>query len=181
MRASDWVRSNFVAGSTLTDEEWQELVDNRQPTEPLCDMTVAEAKKLLASGKHFGYMYQYQGKRVLVSFLDKSATDMRMWRLAFFSFDPGVVDTNTIVELILRAIKEIMVEQYFGRVNPKAGTVRGIYYYADINRIGQSYLFDEVLKRLTETLTNTNFSLFTDFSSEIQGGRVVFYLTYKGA
>lgn len=181
MRASDWVRSNFVAGCSLTDEEWQSILDNNQQAEPYCGMTIPDAKALLASGKYFGYMYQYQGKRILISFLDKSTTDMRMWRLAFFSYDTTFVETSVIVDIIIRSLREMMIEQYFGKITPKAGQVRGIYYYTGLDRVSENFLFSSVLDKITEVISTTNFNQFTEFSSEIQGRLIFFYLTYKGA
>lgn len=181
MRASDWIRSNFVAGCSLTDEEWQSILSNNQQAEPFCGMTIPEAKALLASGKYFGYMYQYQGKRILISFLDKSTTDKVMWRLAFFSYDTTFVETSVIVDIIIRSLREMMIEQYFGKITPKAGIAQGIYYYTDLSRVSQNFLFDRVLDKITEALSTTNFDQFTEFTSEVQGGKIIFYLTYKGA
>lgn len=180
MQASDWIRSKFVAGCSLTDEEWQSILDNNQQAEAFCGMSIEQAKMLLASGKYYGHMYQYQGKRVLISYLDKSTTDKLMWRLAFFSFDKTFVDTNTVAELIIRSIREMMVEQYFGLVAPKAGFVRGIYYYTDLSRVGANFLFDRVLNKITEIFESTNFDQFTEFNKVIEGGKIIFYLTYNG-
>lgn len=181
MRASDWVRSNFVAGCTLTDAEWQSILDNNQQGDDYCGMTIADAKNLLASGKYFGHMYQYANDRVLISYLDKSSTDRMMWRLAFFSFNPVHVESSVVVDLIIRSLKEMMVEQYFGKVPSKTGLVRGIYYYNEIEDMGKNVLFDRVLSSITKILSNSNMNQFAEFSSEVVGGKVIFYLTYKGA
>ena len=74
----------------------------------------------------------------------------------------------------------MMLEQYFGKVSTKGDIVRGIYYYNFLTNVGSNPMFERVLEKIERVFRTTNFDEYIDFSTQIEGNNVIWYLTYKG-
>lgn len=180
MPASDWLRSVYSKGSDYSEEEMAEnLLNARSFVDTQCRMTVEQGFNLLNSEKFRCYRYKLNNDSIYVSFLDKTATSHKMWRLAYFSYNTQNVGSQDIIGVIVRAIIEFMREQYAGKIENQGEEFLGLYYYTPVVPERDRPIMLQVLDQVNEILMSTNYNNYVVLSRLEEGNLVRYTLTYK--
>jgi len=176
MPADDWTRQIYTKDSPYSIEEMAENLSNaRQFVDPNCTLTVQQGFDILALEKYVCYRYMREGNSIYVSFLDKTESNMQMWRLAFLSFNTVNVPSSEVSGVIIRAIKENLTAQYLNKITCS----KGLYYYTSKAGLARGIVLDKVLTEILGLMKLSSYSNFLELAQEDRDNNILWTLKFK--